>query len=425
MNLANRFWFYSTLLYCLISLLLIYLHNGFLIDDAGIYFSEAIRSPGVLYPSKSDFYSDFIWHPMVINVSRLIFWLGGNLKVIQIINLILSVGILHGLRRIARTFFNERVSKITFLICLLYPNFYVWNLAICTEIYFMFFLVIILNLYFSDLFLKYLYIGLLFPILDYSRELGLLIFLAFVIGNYSKVFSLNRLKNRFNDLCLFALGFIVVYFSIGKFHEFKTGIFWTKGSVLGYNLINGAAGDHIGENNNMATQKGSLGYIPNAQVVPFFVKDSIWRHRGFEFIIERPIEYLKPFPRKLIKLFTHDLAFVNFSYEKYSWYQMAKDYRVRKSIANLIIDYPLLWILNIWFYLLFAAELMGIWISRIYYKDILPYLVLGISILFLPMLFQTQPRYHMPTFLLFLPFVAIFIDNKWKQMSWMNKIVGN
>jgi len=52
-------------------------------------------------------------------------------------------------------------------------------------------------------------------------------------------------------------------------------------------------------------------------------------------------------------------------------------------------------------------------------------LVLGISILFLPMLFQTQPRYHMPTFLLFLPFVAIFIDNKWKQMSWMNKIVGN
>jgi hypothetical protein len=422
---TNRFWFYGTLVYCLVSLVLIYLHDGYLIDDAGIYYSEAVKSPGVLYPSKSDFYSDFIWHPMVINISRLIFWLGGNLKFIQIINLILTVGILHGLRRIAKQLFNEKVSKITFLMCLFYPNFYIWNLAICSEIYFIFFLVLILNLYFSNLFLRYLYIGLLFPILDYSRELGLMVFLAFFVGNVSKFFTLNRAMIRIKELCLFSVGFIVVHLSIGKFHEYKTGIFWTKGSVLGYVVITGAVGDLVGENNNLAFQKGNLGFIPNAKDVSFFVKDSIWRKRGFGFIVEKPIEYIKLIPRKLFRLFYHDLAFVNFAFEKYSLYQMAKDWRASKSITHLIINYPFLWILNFWYYLLFSAQLFGIWICRRDLKVILPYLLLGILLIILPLLNLTQPRYHMPTFVLFLPFVAVFIDKKWKQSSLLNRIVGN
>ncbi len=415
----------GTIFYCVVSLLLIYFHDGYLIDDAVIYWSQAIKSPGLVYPSATDFTSDFIWHPMVINVSRFILWLGGGLKTVQLLNVLLSLGILHGIRKLAFTLFSFEVSLLTFVLCLIYPNFYVWNLAPCTEIYFLFFLVLILNMFNWKNEYRYFFIGLLFPVLDYSRELGLIVLVCFLLGNVTEIVSKSGILKKLKHLVLFIFGFSLIHFGIGKFHEIKTGIFWTKGSVLGYNIINGAAGDHVGENNNLATQKGSLGYIPNASTTSFYAKDSIWRKRGFDFIRESPFEYLKPFPRKLVKLFIHDLAFVNFAYEKYSWYQMAKDRRKGKSIVGLLLDYPFLWLMNVWFYILFVCELIGIWLFRFKFKSYLFIVLLGSSMLFLPMLFQTQPRYHAPTFILFLPFAGAFIYTKLEKWPWFSKLVGN
>ena len=421
----NRILYFGSIFYCVVSLFFIYSHDGYLIDDAVIYWSQAKKSPGLVYPSATDFTSDFIWHPMVINVSRFVLGLGGGLKTVQLLNMLLSLGILHGIRKLANTLFSTQISLVTFLLCLVYPNFYIWNLAPCTEIYFLFFLLLILNLFNWKNGYRYLIIGLLFPVLDYSRELGLIVIVCYALGNSTTLISKSGIVRKLQHGVLFIVGFGLMHFGIGMFHKSKTGIFWTKGSVLGYNIINGAAGDHVGENNNLATQIGSLGYIPNASSMSFYVKDSIWRKRGFGFIKEHPLEYVRPFPRKLMKLFIHDLAFVNFAYEKYSWYQMAKDRRGGKGITELLLDYPFLWMMNVLLYILFAFELLGIWVFRLRFKTLLFIVLLGFAVLFLPMLFQTQPRYHTPTFILFLPFAAAFIHSKLSHKAWFSKVVGN
>ncbi len=397
----------GTLFYIIISSVLIYYHNGYLIDDAVIYWSKANEFPNLIYPSSVDFNSDFIWHPMVINISRCILSLGGSLKTVQLLNVLFSIGIIYLLRSIAFKLFSERISLLTFLICLAYPNFYIWNLALSTEIYFLFFLLLIINVYYSEIKLKFLFLGALIPILDYSRELGLIVIMIYFIGLLWDIKKYRKIGVNSYNILLFSIGFAVINFSIGAFHKYKTGYFWTKGSVLGYNIINGAAGDHIGENNHLATQKGSLGYIDNAHSRSFFYKDSVWKRRGFDFLFNHPVEFVKPFPRKLVKLFLHDLAFVNFAYEKNSWYQMAKDYRNGTSNVTLIVNYVHLWSLNLWFYILLGLELIGIWMVRRYFDKYLLIVLLGLTILFLPLLFQTQPRYHTPTFVLFIPFVAV------------------
>lgn len=405
----GNFYLFGTLFYLTVSSLLIIIHDGFFQDDALLYFNTATEDIDSLYPSLKNLNNNFIWHLWPVNFARFILHIGGNLVCIQFINSFISISIIHLISTISSRVFNEQYRKGVFLLCLFYPNFYFWNLAVFTENWLLFFLFIFIYILISEIKHKYIILGIMLGFIDYVRESSPLILLGLIF--YNLIVERNTFIKFFSNLTIMILFFFLSSNSIGLIHEKLTGIRINKGVVTGYNLAMTLGSEDKMSYSLKGFEEGNIGYIKNMDNLNFRYKDSIWKKVGLEFITSHPFEYITTFPKKIIPMYINDLTYINFSFKNYNWFNLVNDYRKKVGVHKLLIKYFFLFLLNFLFWLLMVWQFYrSIWL--IHRKNNIGILLIIFSILFtaLPIFFTSASRYHVIGFVLLLPLCGYDIN---------------
>lgn len=398
----GKFYRIGTIFYFIVSSLLIFGHDGFFQDDALLYFNTVLEDINSLYPSFKDYNNDFIWHLWPVNFARFILRIGGNLMCIQFVNSLVSILIIHLITKLTFKIFNEKYSKGIFLLCLLYPNFYIWNLSVFTENWLLLFLLLFINIFLSELKYKYIILGLLLGLIDYVRESSPIIILGLII--YKLLYDNHKLFYRFLNLLVLSFFWVVSSIIIGMIHKSATGIYINKGVVSGYNLVMTLGSEDRMSYSLKAFKKGNIGYIENSENRSFYYKDSAWKSLGLKCITANPIEYVSSFPKKIIPMYINDLTYVNFSYKNYNWFKLVSEYRSGTGLISLLFKYSFLFIINIifWGILLFQVYRSFILVKESNSKGVL-LVILSLIFTALPLFFTSASRYHVIGFVLLLP----------------------
>ncbi len=416
-NFQQYRYYIGSIIYLFIAFFLVFNHDQFLQDDAYTYWLRANRNPTGFYPAGIDLYYSNLMHPFIINLMRLLMYFGMGVGTMQCLNVVMTLTLIHLFRKLVATVFDEKIAWITFCLSLLYPNFYIWNLGLNTEIFFLIFLVTSLRVFYSQNKYKYWILGALMPILDYTRPFAMLFIAAWMMVECWRCFSKQLLfKQLLVRVAQFAAGYVLLFLVIGGIYQWKNQQFFTKSKVIGYNLIIAANDHHYITWTVEPFLKGNVAYIENEDSLTYDVKDKIWLARGLHWIPSHIVPYSISYFKRLAYMYTNDLNYFMFSYRHYHWGSMVMDYRSGKGIFDLILKYPWLWFTIVVFWVITFLEIRGLVQNGVKESQRI-LLIVALFLILIPPFFTVQTRYHIPTLLLLLPWASMFIQRKLDKIN--------
>lgn len=271
-------------------------------SDQGRYIKIATYcfEHGEWYPNSENINDTYIWAPGLINFFILQLKVLGTLKFNFLFNLIFNINIIYCIRYIANRFFTENTAYISIILyCLIYSNLFV-ILPAGTEVPF---LCLSLSAFcFTLKENKYciLFAGVLYALANWIRPL-IVIFL--LVSIFYMIINKYSIKNYI--LLFFSL--FIVTGTIGFVNFQRTGYFITQSTTSGINLIM-TANDKAygGVATSLMNDSTTTVYLKNASEYTFAQKDSIWKKRAIDWILDNPIKYAKLYCLKLGGLFIED-----------------------------------------------------------------------------------------------------------------------
>ena len=271
-------------------------------SDQGEYIKLAqdCLNNGEWYPMEKHIYSTYFWAPGLINYFILQMKLFGTINLNMIFNLFMNLCIVYEVYWLAKKFFLNRTAYISVIFYnLIYSNFFV-IIPAGTEIPFLFLSLTAFCLCLGNKYSHIIIAGLLFAIANWIRPL-IVIFIPVIL----LLFIYNKYNWR-KYLALLSPIFIVLL-SIGWLTQHKIGYFCFQSSTSGVNLIM-TANDRAygGVASTLLNDTTNICYIKDADKLTFIEKDSIWKERAINWIIDNPGHYLKLYILKIGGLFVED-----------------------------------------------------------------------------------------------------------------------
>ena len=281
-------------------LVAVYFGDQALLDnDCAEYERQALEcyAAGVAYPGEM--HQNELWIQSVGMVNYLILQLifFGTFKFSQILNILLSCGVLWQTMLLARRLFDMRTAQISALLfCLVLSNAFL-PIHGLTELPFLFLSLLGFNLSLSERRGSILLAGVCYAVAFTFRPLVL----AFVIATLCW-YVVRRKWGRVGFLAI-PLAFFLM--CVGMYSRSTTGSFVTSSTTGGFNLLM-SANDKADGNPQLHyfyDDPTYLGYIPDMESMSFHEKDSIWRSRAIGWIAEHPAKYARLYVRKLSILY--------------------------------------------------------------------------------------------------------------------------
>lgn len=349
---------------------------------------------GSWYPSRNQLYGLFIFSPGFVNWLYIQLLIFGTLAYNPVFNMLLNLGIMTCVFRIADTFFSHRTAWISIaLYSLLYSTW--WCVVpMATELPFLFLSLLGIQLSLCRRWSWSMTGGFLFAIANSIRPLAIL----FLMTSALLVIAKYREKNTHVWLRIFSMlaGTAVGVFLIGTASRISSGHFIFQSSTSGINLVYTANDEaYGGVAASLLNKPDNSCHIENLGTLLYSQKDSIWTARAWKWIGENPGKYLSFIPGKVAGMFVED-----------SWPDRAVSNTSGSVDAFFHNDMPLsdfityaanVIVKSFMYYIIILLFLRSLWIHR---KDIPT--VKGIWLILLATgiaatcIFAVSPRYHYP-----------------------------
>lgn len=385
-------------------------------SDQGAYIkmAEHCLNNNIWYPSVDDVNSSYIWAPGLINYFILQLKIFGTIKINFLLNLLMNVSIVYFTYLLAKKFFNQNIAYWSIIIsCLLYSNYFI-VLPAGTELPFLFLSLAGFCLCLSPDSKKIIFAGILFGLANWIRPLTMIFLIVLVI-----YFIYNKYKIH-HYLSLFIPIFILIL-SIGIRNKNAIGIFNYQSTTSGVNLIM-TANDKAygGVATSLLGDSTSSCYIKNADDLTFLQKDSIWKERSIEWILNNPGKYIKLYILKVGGLFVED-----------SWSDrpilggdgfVDKAAHGQTNMSDTIKRFSLMFFKSFIYYVMCCFFVYSLIKNR---KNIftpkgwiLLILLIGIGI---TCIFSVSPRYHYPFLFVIIIWAAYGIETFLQRKKLINK----
>lgn len=367
--------------------LLLIAHNHPQDPDSTEYVTRALfaYNNGVLYPSVHNLYDMFTHAPGVVNFYMIVYAIFGTFKAIMLINVIMNIIILYEIYYIAKFFFTKKVSYIAVIIyCTIvttwfvplhylsdHPAFFLFITGFCFTLQ--------KKWYFVTL-------GAVCYALSYTIRPTVL---AYIVA--SLVFFIANKRSWKYYLCLLVPYFGILY-GIGKYFEHEIGIYTNTSHISGYGMVH-SANDETWAGPNMGFfHPGNSGYIENHEKLTFAEKDSIWKEKAIQWVINNPKRYALLAPQRFFRSFACDDWSTNDIFTKDAYGQAIKSDNASRALTILRIKQALI---SSPYYLMLILFLISLCKNR---RDIFTQkgIILIISLLYIgtTFLFEGEHRAH-------------------------------
>lgn len=295
---------------------------------------------------------------------------------------------------LTRKICGPQTAFIALIIYLLYPANYGESTSLLSELPFMFFTMLGLQL--SIVNNKPLFGGMMLAVANWFRPMSTVFLLAMII------FFLYQWRKSIKLL----IGYIAIITIIGCATMYRTGLFLYQAKT-GWMALMDYSSDHAPK---------SLEVL-NRTDWNVSQKDSAWQSLFFEWLKEHPIEYVKQIPTKLVNTYVSDnvnmCTFIPNKNEKEYMYEEV-------SMQTLINRCPELSAIQ-WFTILNLIIYMCIIVTAfcsLYYfnnKYLLPVSIIIVGTLVLLFVGHGEARFHIPFMPFFIMLSGLFINKKvWK-----------
>ncbi|MDV3428932.1 MAG: malectin [Bacillota bacterium] len=267
-----------------------------------IKFAENTIKNGIMYPTKSDIYSSYIFSPGYINYLVLLLrCFNNNYSVVLYFNIILNTMLMIEIYIISKNLFNKKTANIAIIIfcCLLSDigivMFTLSDLPFCVCAYG----AVAVSL--SNKKCGMAAAGVLLVLANWIRPFLIPFLIAILFIIFLKKYS-------YKKIIYFAVGLTLTIGIIGLSEYLSFGYFNYYSTTSGANLIMGANDDANGAFNPVVFNKGKIGHIPGSNWT-FIQKNDYWTKSAVNWIKENPVKYVKLLPKKIIYTYATDTTF--------------------------------------------------------------------------------------------------------------------
>lgn len=341
--------------------------------------------------------SPFAFYPTGYPAFLSIFYdlFGGDIFVAKLVNILLSVGIVFLIYKIANIVFGKNAAKLASLFYAFYPASIGFCSTIMSELFYTFlfllFILLVLEKDFRKKWFSNILLGLVIGFLILSR--GIFLFIPLVVFLYDLVKGKKIWKIVANTFIIWIIVILVI-------------LPWTVRNKIVFGefiLIDAHAGHNLYVGNNpQATGGYSIGFDPAHMTKhPLFVnlntikKDKIAFQYAVKYITNNPIQFLFLMPLKFMHLYSWDTAGIFWSTTF-----------TKSPLPEILVK--VLYVLNqIFYYLilfLFLSSVFGLMRKKALAYNPLFLLLLVLYITSIYLVFFGMPRYHfvlMPIFVIF------------------------
>ena len=385
-------------------------------SDGYILLAQHSLKLGQPYPSISDLKElKFIWNVGAINAVELSLYIFNSIIPLLIIYTIMKVATAFILYKIAETLFNKKVAFINLILYIIYPANYGESTSTLSEVPFLFFITlgILLALKYKNKYELVILGGCMMAIANWFRPLAIVFLLSmsiyYVIIKY-------RDYNKSLYLCI---GYLLMIGIIGSISYQRTGHFIYQARTGWQNLMQ-YSWDH-NENKKVYSHRNPM-YIENSNNMDCLKRDSIWKERCLNWIIDNPKEYLKQIPSKIFYTYISDnvnmCALMKDKNKKYMYGEI--------SMVSLKTNFPyytsiqLLTFINLLYYYTLIIAFIVSCINMIKHKDkkvFMPLLILTLGTMSIALVAHGEARFHNP----YMPFIILAVAH-YIYIKFKNKI---
>jgi hypothetical protein len=331
------------LIYAIIAFALIHDGDKSQYSDAQTYIERVNTcvEQGLFYPNRSNINDDYINAPGYVNLLIIIALLfGNNTALFSAINAISIIITAYLLYRIILSLSNRKYALIGMTAYLLYLTNLGFVLITLSEPLFV--LLLISYIYFRINSItqntpikvgRSLSLSLLLYLLNYVKPFAIIILAAEVIillSGRNRIALLNVVK--------LSISYVITTIVITSAISLNTGVYCPQSVSLGYNLVLGSSPIADGSYVNGTFDPGNYGYIENQEILPYSIKDAIWKRRALEWVVANPIDWLLLIPQKIFYTFSTDF----FTMHKLV-YTSESSIETRDFISNWLARFPLKW----------------------------------------------------------------------------------
>lgn len=423
---------YIIIFYSTVQLVYIFFFQAPFKSDSFYYYKLALSSlnSGFVYPSEIHLHEDYIIAPLFVNIQSFILSVYNSQYTVGLFHLFLNLIQLFILFAITKKYYGEKAAAVFTLMYILYlPNmgFILLNM---TELLFGVF--VALTLYFL---LKeknsFFTISGLFAAASVSvRPLGW----ALIISILVYLMVVYR-KERLRSLISFTSGILAFFIIIGSATYISSGQFIITSVNYGTNFLIGANDDATGAYNDKVFKEGKKGFVDNPEKMTYIEKQSYWFNQAVEWIKEKPFDWLKIFPLKLVHIYAWDDYAISPLLWMQDWnlYKLIKSLLITKNIDQFFNQVPLFtqiayislqimhhiyyFIIILIFFLMIFKNYSSLKNDRIF-KLLL--LIIGFSVL-IPLISFGDPRFKYPYILYMMIIISPFINSFFQKLNVKSK----
>lgn len=297
---------YTVILWVIVQLVLIVVYWNYPQgpDQQG-YMRHALQNYaiGSTYPSMLNLCDQFLHSPGMVNYLMLQHALFGttDFAIDKLFNIILNIGILGNVYYLAKRFFSKNTAYLAVIIyCVMPTNIFapIWHLSELP------YLCLALTGFSLSLNKKYWAIalaGALYAVAHTFRPLVL----TFLFTSMA-LFWIEKRKIA-SYICV-VIPYLLLLYAVGTHNKSNTGYFVTSSTTGGYNLIMTANDNaHAWPEFALFRDTSNIAYIPNVNEMTFAEKDSIYKARAIDWILNNPLRYMTLFAEKIGRLWSGDV----------------------------------------------------------------------------------------------------------------------
>lgn len=305
--------------------------DHFLAPDEKEYMRRALfaYNNNVIYPSVHNLNDMFTHAPGLVNLYMLIYAVFKSFKIMMLINLLMNIAILYEVYYIAKTFFSKNVGYVAVIIyCTIVSTWFVpLHYLSDHPSYFLFISGFCLTLQKKWYFIV---LGAICYALSYTIRPTVLAYLMTSI-----IFMIANKRSWKYYVCLLVPYFGILY-GIGKYFENEIGIYTNTSHITGFGMAHSANDETwAGPDMSFYQHPDNSAYIENSDKLNFAEKDSIWKERAIQWVIDNPERYAMLAPKRFFRSYALDDWSTNDIFTKDAYGQAIKSDNPQRALTFL------------------------------------------------------------------------------------------
>lgn len=353
------------------------------------------------YPSISNLYDTYIQAPGLVNVLIPVYAVFHSVRPFFFLNLAMNVAILFEIVFIGRTFFSERVGRLSGVVYALFLSNIFAPTNLCSEVLYLFLSLSAFCLSLKNKVTNQIFAGLLYALAYTVRPLVLAFVVASIIYHY-----VARVK-KFQPVFL-VLSFVLLLGGIAIYNNDKIGTPLISSSTGGYNLLM-TANDHAipTPNHSIFYDKDGIAHPQIAGHYTFYEKNDLWKREAVSWIKQHPAKYSLLCLERVGVMFNKDV----WSVPSLMGDLDNPDYAIKSgSTSKMLLCQLIRMGYSLWYYIILLFFVVSLFKNRklIFTKKgiMLVILVLGVGG---TCLFPMEHRYHYPYIFIIAIWASVYI----------------